>query len=571
MRFHALVTDYDGTIARDGVVDPATIAALEAVRASGRRVVLVTGRELDDLRRVFDRFDLFDRVVAENGGLLARPASREEQPLTEAPDARLVAYLRERQVEPLSVGRSIIATWEPNDAVVLEGIRELGLELQITFNKGAVMVLPAGVNKASGLMAALRELGLSPHNAVGVGDAENDHAFLSLCELSAAVANALPTLKDRCDLVLEQPRGEGVAELVEMLLEDRLAEVERSMSRLLIPLGEADGVPLGPASHRARMLLAGASGGGKSTLVTAFVEGLTERGYQVCLVDPEGDYEHLGNLVILGTADRAPALQEVETVLTDPVASLAVNLLGVPIDDRPRFFDGLLARLLELRARTGRPHWLVVDEAHHLLPAEWRPEDASGPVDLSGTLLVTVHPDRLPATVLERLDTIVAIGDDASATIAAAAPATDGTAPTDVPTPGPDEAVLWQRDDRSAPPRVTVFTRARPREASLRHRRKYAAGELGEDRSFWFRGPEDRLSLRAQNLQLFVQIGEGVDDETWLHHLHRGDYSSWVRESIKDEGLANAIAEVEHRPDVDAAASRRLIREAIEATYTAPA
>ena len=87
--------------------------------------------------------------------------------------------LRERGVEPLSVGRSIVATWEPMETVVLEVIHEQGLELQITFNKGAVMVLPPGVNKASGLEAALQALGLSRHNVVGAGDAENDHSSAS--------------------------------------------------------------------------------------------------------------------------------------------------------------------------------------------------------------------------------------------------------------------------------------------------------------------------------------------------------------------------------------------------------
>src|SRR5688572_25365379 len=202
MRYLTLCCDYDGTIAHHGTVDAATIAALERLLASGRRLVLVTGRELDDLQRVMPRLDLFERVVAENGALLYTPATREEQPLTDPPSDRLVRALRERGVAPLSVGRCIVATWEPHDTTVLEAIRELGLELQVIFNKGAVMVLPSGVNKASGLAAALRHMGLSPHNAVGVGDAENDHAFLALCECAVAVENALPALKDKADLVM---------------------------------------------------------------------------------------------------------------------------------------------------------------------------------------------------------------------------------------------------------------------------------------------------------------------------------------------------------------------------------
>jgi HAD superfamily hydrolase (TIGR01484 family) len=81
MHYAALATDYDGTIAHDGVVDAPTIAALEKLKAAQRRLILVTGRELDDLARVCDRLDLFDRIVAENGALLYGPATREEQPV----------------------------------------------------------------------------------------------------------------------------------------------------------------------------------------------------------------------------------------------------------------------------------------------------------------------------------------------------------------------------------------------------------------------------------------------------------------------------------------------------------
>src|SRR3954447_6075330 len=181
MRYLALCCDYDGTIAHHGRVDEPTLAALKRLRESGRKLVLVTGRELDELLTVFPHTDLFARVVAENGALLYRPESREEQPLDEAPPQSFVDKLVQRGVGPISVGRVIIATWEPHEKTVLETIRDCGLELQVIFNKGAVMGLPAGVNKATGLATALAELELSPHNTVGIGDAENDHAFLSFC------------------------------------------------------------------------------------------------------------------------------------------------------------------------------------------------------------------------------------------------------------------------------------------------------------------------------------------------------------------------------------------------------
>jgi hypothetical protein len=225
MRFHVLATDYDGTIAEDGIVAPSTVTSLERLAASGRKLVLVTGRQLPDLKDAFPQLDLFDAVVAENGASLFRPGSRQERLLTEPAHERLAKELREKGVSPLSVGRAIMATSEPNDRAISDAIRELGLELEISFNKGAVMVLPAGVTKATGLEAALLELCFSAHDAVGVGDAENDYAFLTMCEIGAAVANALPALKDRCDLVLKGDHGAGVEELVERLLADDLASL----------------------------------------------------------------------------------------------------------------------------------------------------------------------------------------------------------------------------------------------------------------------------------------------------------------------------------------------------------
>src|SRR5262245_63193140 len=177
----ALATDYDGTLAHDGVVDADALAALERLKEAGRRLILVTGRELPDLQRAFPELACCDLIVAENGALLYEPGTGRETTLAPPPPEAFVARLRERGVHPLSVGRSIVASWEPMQDSVLETIRELGLELQIVFNKGAVMVLPTGVNKASGLAAALGEYGLSQQSVFGIWDAENGHAFLQMC------------------------------------------------------------------------------------------------------------------------------------------------------------------------------------------------------------------------------------------------------------------------------------------------------------------------------------------------------------------------------------------------------
>ena len=222
MRFRALAADYDGTLAHHGRVDDSTIDALRRVRESGRRLVLVTGRELPSLFRRFAHAALFDLVVAENGGLLYEPSTGRERVLADPPPESLVHALRAAGAEPVSVGRVVVATVEPHQAIALEAIHRLGLGHKVVFNKGAVMLLPPGIDKASGLAAALRELDLPSDGVVGIGDAENDHALLGLCGFAAAVANALPALKERAHYVTRGERGAGVAELAELLVGDDL-------------------------------------------------------------------------------------------------------------------------------------------------------------------------------------------------------------------------------------------------------------------------------------------------------------------------------------------------------------
>lgn len=323
---------------------------------------------------VLPRLDLFDWVIAENGALLYRPSTREEKLLAGTPPQEFIATLHERNV-PFSVGRVIVATFEPHETTVLEVIRDLGLELQVIFNKGAVMVLPSGVNKATGLAAALEALKLSAHNVVGVGDAENDHAFLQLCECSAAVANALPAVMDHADFVTRADHSAGVRELIDEILKDDLRSLAGKLTRHHLhvgsrPCGEEVRIP----PYGINLLVAGSSGGGKSTLATGLLERFSEGGYQFCAIDPEGDYEDPDNALMLGRHD-APSVDEVLQVLDDPARNVAVNLVGLPLEERPRYFGALISRLQDLRARTGRPHWIVLDETHHVLSAGWEPAE----------------------------------------------------------------------------------------------------------------------------------------------------------------------------------------------------
>jgi hydroxymethylpyrimidine pyrophosphatase-like HAD family hydrolase/GTPase SAR1 family protein len=567
MRYFALAIDYDGTIAHHGRVAAATLDALTRLAATGRKLILVTGRQVDDLIAVFPGIERFDRVVAENGALLYCPATRKQQVLGAAPPAAFVAELARRGVSPLSLGVSIVATWQPQERVVLEVIRELGLELQLIFNKGAVMVLPPGVNKATGLGAALEDLGLSPHNVVAIGDAENDHALLQMAELSVAVANAVPMLKAAADFVTEGDHGAGVIELIEELAERDLVDRPTRVGHRTLLLGtRADGVEVRVPAAGSTILVAGTSGSGKSTLTTSLLEQLMTSGYQCCVIDPEGDYDELADAIAFGSAERVPGVTEVLTALERPRTSAIVNLLGIKLQDRPAFFSRLLLRLQEERARTGRPHWILVDEAHHLLPTNWEPAPLTLTRSLTSMIYVTVHPDALAPSVRATLDVIAALGDDPASIFDAAGIERDAATALE-PLPS-GEAALWLARDGKAVVRVRVPQSQGERR---RHRRKYAQGELGPDRSFFFRGPENRLNLRAQNLITFLQLADGVDEDTWLHHLRAGDYSQWLAICIKDEALADEVRAVERDgAQLGAAESRARIRAAIEQHYTLP-
>jgi hydroxymethylpyrimidine pyrophosphatase-like HAD family hydrolase len=562
----ALATDYDGTFATDGRVAPPTLAALEALKASGRRALIVTGRHLDDLRTVFPNLNVFDRVIAENGAVLYDPASREEKLLTEEPPQKLLTALRRAGVK-FDVGRAIISSWTPAETLILDVIKQMALDYQVIFNKGAVMVLPSGVNKATGVAKGLESLLLSSHNVVSVGDAENDHSLLAAVECGVAVANAVPSLRDRADIVTKGSRGEGVIELIHQILDDDLQRYDEGLTRSAISIGVEVGMPereVCLVPNRNSVLVAGASASGKSSAVAGILEEFAGKGYQFCLIDPEGDFENFGGALPLGSPSDPPDPNVIAKAL-DSTQSLVVNLMAVKMSERPAAFSALLPKILEMRARTARPHCLVIDEAHHLLPPTWSPASDTIPQQLSGTILITVHPERVSSVVLSFVDTVIATGADAHEMMSTFAQSLQiAVPPNDKCPPQTGQALVWfARRDSSTPilmePRLAKSERRR-------HRRNYAEGELSPEQSFYFRGPESKLNLRAQNLATFLQLADGLDDETWLFHLKRGDYSNWFENIIKDSDLAGAARQVERLSDAGEARSR--LRDALARRYT---
>jgi hypothetical protein len=568
VRYLALVTDYDDTVASEGRMAPFAVAAVERLRASGRRAILVTGRRLDHLRAACPHHDLFDYVVAENGAVVYAPQTRETTLLGKRPPQAFIERLQSLGVEPIEVGAVLVATRLPHQCTVLQVIQEMGLELMIVFNRAAVMVLPAGVNKSTGLDYALRKLGLSFHEAVGVGDAENDHAFLERCECAVAVANAVPSVKARAAFVTQNAQGHGVAELIDELVATDLSRMQGQLPQNRIAIAKRpDGSDITIPPYGLNLLIAGPSGSGKSTATAGIVERLVERAYQTCIVDPEGDYGTLQDVITIGSPQHAVSLNEAISILEDPKVNLNINLLGIPLADRPAYFGELFPRLYGLRTRTGRPHWIVLDEAHHLLPVEWGHLPALLPQRLGETVLVTVHPEHIPRAILAMIDVVIAVGRSPHTTLRTFSDAA-GRA-FDWPEPPKCEAgqiALWFPAGDGPP---LVAHGLAPRRDRIRHRRKYAEGNM-RYRSFYFHGPGNRHNIKAQNLVIFSQIAEGIDEETWLYHLHRGDYSRWFRDAVKDRYLADQAEHVEQRRSLPPSESRKLIRMLIETRYTLP-
>ena len=183
-----LAFDFDGTLAENGIMPPQIHTALERLHGAGYVLFLVTGRltESVSLGALGDRFT---GIVWENGAVLYDSAKRE----TYLPFGQLDRHLVDALIAagvPLEHGQAIVSTWSPHNETVWQVINEWGGDAAVIHNKGAVMILPAGAAKGSGLGRLLTICGFSPRNLVSFGDAENDLSLLSLGELGVAVADA---------------------------------------------------------------------------------------------------------------------------------------------------------------------------------------------------------------------------------------------------------------------------------------------------------------------------------------------------------------------------------------------
>jgi len=571
--FHAVAIDYDGTLARADTPHEEALEALAEIRAAGRRVILVTGRILEELRGVFPGVDAhFDAIVAENGAVLSVEGTTRllSSPVEFELDEALVA-----QAVPFRRGQVLLATWSPHEAVVSREIARLGLECQIARNRGEVMLLPAGISKGFGIYQALGDLGVSHHSALGIGDAENDHSLLRTCEIGVAVADAVPGLKRHADVVLEKPGGAALAELLRSAVLH--GELEVPTRRWRIELGRGDdGQRVDLPASRINLLVTGRSQSGKSFLTGLLAEQLIGLGYSVCLVDPEGDYASLGSLrgvLHLGGREPLPPPEGVGRLVEHRFGSVLVDLSLVEESQRLGYVERLLRRLEEERAATGLPHWILCDEAHASL-AGLGLGRMLGETSLRGICAVTYRPDSLGSSLQDSVDFVLAI--------------LGGKRSDGVPDPIAllEELLEQELDDREvgSPGRgLLVDTRgqeqARPFEIGLRRRphvrhwHKYFHGALPPRLHFHFSTDAGERLEAAANV---AEFRRGLLASEWpvlRHHARRCDFSRWSAEALQDaelarevEGLENAFRSSE-RSQSDAERLRDGLVAAIERRY----
>ena len=344
MYFFALIAaEYDGTVAHDGTVDGETITALQRLKETGRKLVLVTGRELPDLKRVFPNLALFDRVVAENGALIYNPGDRG------GAHARAAAARSVRRSP--AAARCRAAFRRPRHRRDLGAARDDGARGDTRARAGAADHLQQGRRHGAAGRASTRLPGwrprsrsceLSPHNVVGVGDAENDHAFLRACGCAAAVANALPMLKETADIRLAGDHGAGVARADRHDLPRRRPDHPAGTSLAWRVGALRDGRLAFIEPHRGSVLIAGRSGIGKSTLATALTERMTEKVFEFCIFDPEGDYDELDNAIALGDGKTPPQAEEASQLLQKPTSTSTSNTQALDVEERPHFSRDLL-------------------------------------------------------------------------------------------------------------------------------------------------------------------------------------------------------------------------------------
>lgn len=539
--YRAVALDLDGTLTTGGWPHSGVLEAIAAWRADGVQMLLVTGRILADLEVEFPGLaDRFDMVVAENGCVIR--TTDWTRTLADPVDPALLERLHTAGVA-VRRGRVLLATDADARHAVLDAVEALGLDVHLMRNRSAMMLIPPGITKGTGLQQALAELGVSRHNTLAVGDAENDHALLAAAGLGVAVGNAVDSLRRHADLVLAAANGAGVIDLLTGPVMDGRQRIHPPRWRIVVGT-DAAGRPATLPAAQTNLLITGDSESGKSYLAGLVIEQLVALGYSLLVVDPEGDHVSLGALrgvtVLAGTKLPDPA--ELPSLYGDGVRSLVLDLSRLHPDIRDHYLDGLWGSMSRHRAETGMPHWVVLEEAQNLRSCRSPHGPTNSPWDW-GLCLVSYQPYQIAPDLLARMEWRVELS------------------------PGGRNAIL-------TPPTGTPypFTVGRRTTRHVRHWRKYVDSQLPRELWFVFRDNSAATGLVAGNLREFVTALQTVPAAVIAHHARNGDFSHWVGAVYRDHVAAALVATTEHDliAHADPERTRRLLTELIAFRYLPP-
>ncbi len=565
-----IACDFDGTIALDGHLAPEAAAALARARSQGMTTILVTGRVLEDVRALCPDWTIFDALVAENGAVVWFPDDDCTIQLGAAPSERLLTELRSRGV-PFHVGAVVVGTWDRHIAEVTAVIRQVGVDAQLILNRSALMILPSGITKATGVARVLEELGGSAHNMIAFGDAENDFPLLALAELGVAAADAVAAVAAAADDRVLQPGGGGIAHYIHGVLD--AGGVVPTPARHRIVLGhDGNGAPVSmPAG--VNVMISGDPRSGKSWIAGRVGEELLDHGYQVCIVDPEGDHvglEERPHVLVLGQDLELPKPSVVPRLLRETSRSIVLTLTGLPVEDQVPFVRMLLSELEAKRAASGLPHWILVDEAQYFFQ-----EAAPGCGDLArpcgNFILLTYRPSLIAPSVCNlvqaHLITRTTIEEERyfiSALLRTCGPedlmVADALAGLEMPHAGLllQGPAGWRWQAFSPSPRVTHHTH---------HARKYVDQRLPDSRAFHFLQTDDTQPLLAHDIKEFHAALLSLPPASLQHHLARADFSRWANDVLNDPQLASSLRKLERLAATGATVDPWDIVVRIEAEY----
>ena len=543
MRFTALACDYDGTLASHDRVGAPTVAALERARASGLRLMLVTGRTFFELTRVCDRLDLFDAVVAENGGVLYFPSEGRICDMAVEPPPRLLAELDRRGVL-YQAGRVVIGTTRDHEEDIRAALAATGVTLALIANRGSLMLLPQGVHKGSSVRHVIRMLGLSARDVLALGDAENDADLFEACGFSGCPGNAVEELKGRADWIFVGENGTAIASALGRIVDGHLRLPATARHRIRLGWAARTAEPVTIPGRDANLLVQGDPHSGKSWLTGALVERLAGEGYATCVIDPEGDYHVLAALpgVNWFSVAREGEWNEVLAAMRhDPAATVVADVSASGHAEKVALIEAGLRGIRALREERGFPHWVVLDEAHYSLHPEGVSAEAFR-ADEKGFCFVTHRASWLRSAVVESIDVFILARtsrpEELAFLRAHVAPAGVAAAPA---LPG-REFLLSVRGGEAvtfvAPPRVT---------SHARHLGKYTDRPVAAHQRFSFRLPGQLPIASAATLGEFSHALDQVGDAVLEHHAARGDFSRWVLDVFDDRHLGGHLRKVERR------------------------